>query len=111
MSNFSIGDPDMLADGIDVISIPVLNSILKEISVLRYGNTPKGWKLVQTNINYEINSDYGEQGSSNDIDRVYVTPEGYYLKINFGSDSYGYNEFIQKIQFVKPKETRVTVYE
>ena len=84
-----------------------LNSVLKDLSTFRYQNKP-----IDRKVNYEVDG-YGEQGESNDIDEVYDIglKDGFFLKINIGSDSYGSHEFVRGLQFVKPKEKIVTIYE
>lgn len=70
-------------------------------------------KPVHRKVNYEINSEYdGEQGASNDIDEVYDIglSEGLFIKLNIGSNSYGYDEFVKGIEFVKAVEKTIKVY-
>ena len=77
----------------------LINKHLKNISQLRNSK--------------EIEGDYGDQGESNEIYEVYDIglSDGLFVKIRLGSDSYGYNETVDGVEFVRGKEKKVTVYE
>jgi len=56
----------------------------------------------------------GNQGEYNETFKFYKhprLPEGVFMQETWQTDSYGYNEFIESIQFVKGREKKVTVFE
>ena len=86
-----------------------INKMLGDFNNLRHTS-----KCIHKNVVKKINDDgYGEQGESNEIYEVYDIglPDGLFIKLQIGSDSYGYNEFVAGVQFVSGKEKKVTVYE
>lgn len=84
-----------------------VNEVLGELRVLRQNNN-----LVERTVVNEITSDGGSQGESNEIYEVYKTKiEGVFVKLKISYDSYGYNEFVDGIQFVRPTEKTITTYE
>lgn len=84
-----------------------VNEVLGELRVLRQKNN-----LVERIVVNEINGDEGSQGEENEIYEVYKTQiEGVFVKLKIASDSYGDNEFVDGIQFVRPTEKVVTSYE
>lgn len=85
-----------------------INEKLANLERLRNSSKP-----VHKKVNYEINSEYdGEQGASNDIDEVYDIglDGGLFIKLKIGSDSYGHEEFVTGIEFVKAVEKTIKVY-
>jgi len=85
-----------------------INDSLKDLDGLRYSKKPIHRKVVN-----EITDDYGSQGDSNEIYEVYDIglPDGLFIKLRLGSDSYGDDQRVTGLEFVKGKEKTVTVYE
>lgn len=91
------------------LELSILNTILADLDDFRYKNKSK---LKQTNVVKEIDGD-GEQNESGLSFEVYPFPgiENLYVKLRITTDSYGDNEAVTGIEFVKPTEKVVTVYE
>jgi len=71
---------------------------------------------TQTTIGHTGVPDDGEgnQGEYNEKFIFYKHPEfpeGVFLRETIHTDSYGYNESIEEVQFVEGKEKMITVYE
>jgi len=85
-----------------------INNILSNISNI---GSSKGL----TKISSDIPSDYYEEkyldGSSNKVEIYDIGEESIFLKVVTQSDSYGDNEHIISIQFVKPIEKEIEIYE
>lgn len=72
----------------------------------------KGVKLVESVVIKGIDNPDGEQGESGEHYRVYSTPvPEIFMKITYGTDSYGDNEYITTVAFVKQSEKSVIIYE
>jgi hypothetical protein len=83
-----------------------LNEILGSLRALRRKQTP-----VETIVVNELAGE-GSQGEENEIYEVYSIPDSdMFIKLRISSDSYGDNEFIDGITFVKPQQKTVTNYE
>ena len=84
----------------------LLNKYLKNFNYLRNGNT-----LIKKQIIRDISRE-GSQGDSNLSYEIYKLPETeVYIKLEINSDSYGDNEFVAGVEFVKPVEKVVTRFE
>ena len=90
-----------------------INKILSFIPVMvnDYGQNPYKKVLDKRDGNLQ-DSDYGSQGESDTITRVYdLSKNDLFLKIELSTDSYGNNESVSKIEFVKPVVKQVTDFE
>jgi len=62
-----------------------------------------------------IKEHYGEpeQGGSAEYYKVFkvVNEDSLYLKVSYGTYSYGENDYISSIQFCKPAQKQITSYE
>ena len=87
-----------------------INELLKSISstTYKYRNN-----VVHEEVVNEVNGDYASQGENGESFKVYDVglPDGLFLKVTTITDSYGYNEAVGGVEFVKGKEKKVTVYE
>ena len=86
-----------------------INLKLKDFNSLRHISKPVHREVVK-----EIDNDgYGEQGESNEIYEVYDIglPNGLFVKLQIGSDSYGHDDRVTGVTFVQAQEKKVTVYE
>lgn len=93
-----------------------INEILKNISRIKGSKTcdvPDLGKLVRIKketIHEMIDGE--EQGGWNEYEEIFSIPgEEIFLKLNIQTDSYGSNDHISKIQFVKESKKTVIVYE
>lgn len=88
------------------VEIKELNKSLKNFDSIRY-KTP-----VFRNAVKEVGPDTYED-EYNEIYEVYDIglPEGLFIKLHISSDSYGNNEYIKRVEFVKAQEKIVKVYE
>lgn len=86
------------------------NEIFANLNQIRYGRNP--WIKVTAEIEYEI-SGGGEQGRQGVRYEVYECPfdSEVYLRFTITTDSYGDNEQISGIQFVKAAEKTIKTYE
>lgn len=82
-----------------------LNTVLVDLDVFRSKHKPIN---VQTIKEIEEGGEQGESGISYEI---YKLQYDLYIKLEINTDSYGYNEFVGGIQFVKPKQKTISVYE
>lgn len=86
------------------------NEIFANLNQIRYGTSP--WIKLTTEIEHEIRGggDEGRQGVSYE---VYGCPfdSEVYLRFTITTDSYGDNEQISGIQFVKVTEKTIKTYE
>lgn len=91
------------------LSIKKLNKALSQIQ--RFTNTTKD--MIYERVIKEIDTrGEGEQGEEGEIIRVFdVLEDGWFLKANIGTDSYGDNHFVRSIQIVRGQTKTVTVYE
>lgn len=85
-----------------------INEALGNLINFRYKNRSK---LIEKIVEKEINSEYGEQGESSIFHEVYPFNNEVFIKLTINTDSYGYNEFINGVQFVKPIQKTVTSFE
>ena len=74
------------------------------------GETYYKAKLVEKKIEKVI-EDEGEQGESGLSYEVYKITEELFIRLTINTNSYGDDEFINGIEFVKPKEKNIVVYE
>lgn len=100
-----------------------INLVLANVSKIRsYSNNPtrynaipdelKGITKVETKIEKEITNSDGEQGEEGLRYEIYQLPfDDLFLKLEIRTDSYGYNERIETIQFARATEKVVRVYE
>lgn len=89
-----------------------INKILSDIESLIDGNRKLPYeKVVDTRDGDCANSD-GIHGKYDTITKVYdLGQENLFLKIVAKTDSYGYNEHLTSIQFVKPVIKQITDFE
>lgn len=85
-----------------------INEALGNLTNFRYENRSK---LIEKIVEYEINSEYGQQGESSIFHEIYPFDGEIFIKLTLNTDSYGYNEFINGVQFVKPAQKTVTIFE
>lgn len=86
------------------------NQLFKEgFNTFRYKNERK---RVGIDVVHQVDEE-GEQGESNEIYEIYDMGlgDGMFIKLQISYDSYGENEFVDGVQFVKAREKTVTVYE
>lgn len=97
-----------------------INLVLANITKIRnnsnrYNKLPdelNGITRVETKVEKEINGEYGEQGEEGLKYETYQLPfDDLFLRLEIRTDSYGYNERVEAIQFAKVTEKTVTVYE
>lgn len=92
------------------MNVEKLNEVLSDLEGFRNSNV-----AVHTDVANEIDNSYGEgiQGEEGLSFEVFETDglDGYFVKLEIRTDSYGDNERISGVQFVKPKEKTVVVYE
>ena len=89
-----------------------INEILTDLSVIR--RDTKKYKKISTEEIYKIRNQYGdgEQGAEGQSFEIYSTPmDGVFVKLDVRTDSYGDNEFVHGLTFVKPKEQIVQIFE
>ncbi len=81
----------------------VINEALSNIPALRYGinKFPK--------VASEVDNPSDETKETTEIYDLGV--EDLYIKLIISSDSYGYNEYVQSVQIVKPVIKQVTNFE
>lgn len=85
-----------------------LNKLLEDLQVFRHTNRTK---LVERITLKEIDQEYGSQGDTSVYHEVYPFDGEMFIRLTINTDSYGYNEFINGIQFVKPIQKTVTMFE
>lgn len=87
-----------------------INELLKNISSTKWKFRDK---IVHTEVINEVDYNRPVQGEKGETFEVYNVglPDGMFLKITTITDSYGDNESVGGIEFVKGKEKTVTVYE
>ena len=85
-----------------------LNKQLEDLQVFRHTNRTR---LVERITLKEIDSDYGSQGDTSVYHEVYPFDGEMFIRLTINTDSYGYNEFVNGIQFVKPIQKTVTMFE
>jgi hypothetical protein len=73
-------------------------------------------KLVKKEITTPLEKDsygYTPQGSSEEYSNIYevIGEDNLYLKLSFETDSYGDNDSLVSIQFVKAKQVTVSSFE
>lgn len=89
------------------ISLQTLNELFNNKSKY-FKNHKKGHQGIGNN-----NSN-GHQGEHNEYFKFYKhpeLPEGVFMRETYNTDSYGDNDFIVKVEFVKGKEKQITVFE
>lgn len=85
-----------------------LNNLLKNLQNV----DSKLLKFVERQTEYEITDEDGEQGAEGVYYNIYeiIGEKDLYLKVEFYTDSYGYNDAPRGVQFVKPVEKKITAY-
>lgn len=94
------------------MEIKKINEILSHIGemVYDYGSNP--YKKVIDICDNKVDKYIGSRGEYNTITRVFdLNSDNLFLKIELQTDSYGNNELISSIQFVKPIVKQVTDFE
>lgn len=91
------------------LSISQLNKMFQDFNNLRNSGKRVERTVVKDLSSYED----GSQGDSNESYEVYPVEgeKDLFIKLQIGSDSYGYNEFVVGMQFVRPTEKLVTLFE
>lgn len=91
------------------MEIKQLNEILSDLQDLRYS---KKYKKVHSQVVKELGGEgcEGESGLAYEVYNVGL-PDGVMVKLKINTDSYGDNEFINGVEFVKAVAKQVTVYE
>jgi len=86
------------------------NEKFKDLETFRRTNRSA---LVEKITEYEIDNSYGEgeQGAVGIFHEIYPWDGEVFLKLTFNTDSYGDNEFVNGIQFVKPVQKMVSSFE
>jgi hypothetical protein len=85
-----------------------LNKLLEDLQQFRHTNSSK---LVERITISEVDKEYGSQGETSVYHEVYPLDGEMFIRLTINTDSYGYNEFINGIQFVKPIQKTVTMFE
>lgn len=90
------------------INYKQINEILSNLNSY---SLDKKFKKVQdqTPDNYHEEKNQGEEGQRTVVYDVKL--EGVYLKVTYVTDSYGDNETVGGIEFVKPQTKQVVVFE
>ncbi len=85
-----------------------LNAVLADLNAIRYNSS-----LVERVVEKEIDDPDGEQGENGVSYEVYKLPfDGEtFIKLTITTDSYGNNETVSGVQFVRPVTKQVTAYE
>jgi len=93
------------------LEITLLNKLLNilfphDTMLLKYIKTIDGNKPIHPDMD-------GLHGETNQTWKVYqiVSQPELFIKIEYNTNSYGYDEFPVGVQIVKAKEKKVTVYE
>ena len=88
------------------LELSEVNKILSNFHNLRRG------KAENIETVRKVNGDYSSQGETGLSYEVYKTPiDGVYIKLEIITDSYGDDEIINGIEFVKPIQKTVTIFE
>lgn len=82
-----------------------LNEFFADLIEFRRKNTPL------EKINIHLIGTEGEQGQTSEIVEIYKLYDDCFVKLTINTDSYGDNEFVNGIQFVKPVTKEILVYE
>lgn len=87
----------------------LINEQLSDIDALRSNQK----KRISKEIIYEVNGENGEQGQEGLAYEFFDIglEDGVVLKMTITTDSYGDNETVSGIEFVKPIKKEVTVFE
>ncbi len=92
------------------MDIKKLNEIFGDLENFRSSNNE-----VKRIVEHEINNSYGEgaQGEEGIAFEIFEVNglDGYFVKLEIRTDSYGYDERVRGATLVKPIEKKVTVYE
>lgn len=87
------------------MNLTKINEVLKDLKQLRYRGKP-----VEVEVVKEIrDEEQGEEGLSYEI--YNLDTDDLYVKLKINTDSYGDNESITGLEFVKPKEVIVTKFQ
>lgn len=94
------------------MELQLLNKILKNLQ----NPDPKLLTFIEKKVVKDISDQYdgeGSQGESSEYYKYYKVNgvDNIFIEIQFGTDSYGDNDFPVGVQFVKPKEKVVTIFE
>ena len=96
-----------------------INLVLANVTIIRnqpnrYNQLPSelnGTTRVETKVEKEVHGD-GEQGVEGIKYEIYKLPfDDLFLKIEIRTDSYGYTERVESIQFARATEKMVIQYE
>jgi hypothetical protein len=84
------------------------NETFKDLETFRHTNP-----LIERTTEYEMNDSYGDgvQGESNIYHEIYTWDSEMYIRLTINTDSYGCNEFVNGIAFVKPIQKTVSSFE
>ena len=100
-------DNETKIDVTDTIQISVLNDLFLN-KHLYHINTIGGYQGIPES------EDEGIQGEYNEYFKIYRhpdMPENLFMKETWHTDSYGYDEALQSVTFVKSGKKTITVYE
>jgi hypothetical protein len=92
------------------MELQLLNKILKNLQ----NPDHKLLTFIEKRVVKDLSEDEdGSQGESSEYYKYYKVNgvDNIFIEIQFGTDSYGYNDFPVGVQFVKPKEKVVTIFE
>ena len=81
-----------------------LNEVLKNLDTLRYSKEALHKEVIK-----EVNGGYEELGEFYEVYDVGLQ-NGVFMKVQYLTDSYGDNERVGGVEFVKAKEKTVTAY-
>jgi hypothetical protein len=94
------------------MELKLINEVLADLS---YPQGIKGVSLLdKVNTKERPDMQGGEplQGGYDEYYKVFKLPvEGVFLKLTYRTDSYGDNDSLHSIQFVKETQKKVTIYE
>lgn len=92
------------------MSLEKINEALSDIESLRHGN--KKFPRVSSSKTNNVDEYNGSQGEYDEIVEVYsLGVDDLHVKLELRTDSYGYNEFVNSVQIVKPIIKQVTDFE
>lgn len=86
------------------------NNQFNNLTSFRHTNSSK---MIERITEYEMNDSYGDgrQGETNIYHEIYPWVDGMFIRLTINTDSYGSNEFINGVTFVKPIAKTVTSFE
>lgn len=94
------------------MELQLLNKILKNLQ----NPDPKILTFIEKRVVKDLSKMYdgeGHQGESSEYYKYYKAngEDNLFIEFEFGTDSYGDNEYVAGLQFVKPKAKIVTIFE